>query len=71
MLKNLYNELTRMDLKHHKPVEMDANKIFLVATALIPEGIEEAMQIKTLADRYKLCTVWDGENIEIIRCPHS
>jgi len=68
MLKNLYNELSRMDLKYHELLEIEGHKIFLAATTLLPEGIEEAMLIKSLADKYRLCTVWDGKNIEIIRC---
>lgn len=71
MLKNLYNELSRMNLKYHELLSVEGHKIFIIATTLLPEGIEEAMRIKTLADTYRLCTVWDGENIEIIRCTQS
>ncbi|HBM34865.1 MAG TPA: hypothetical protein DDZ71_01005 [Sulfuricurvum sp.] len=68
VVRNLYNELSRMELKYHELLELEGHKIFLAATALIPEGIEEAMHIKRLADEYRLCTVWDGENIEILCC---
>jgi hypothetical protein len=60
-----------MDLKYHELSELEGQKIYLSATSLVPEGIEEAMRIKTLADGYRLCTAWDGENIEIAFCQHS
>jgi len=68
MIRNLYNELSRMNLQYHELADMDENKIFLTATALIPEGIEEAIQIKRIAERYQFCALWDGENIEILHC---
>ena len=70
MCRNLYNELSIMNLKYHELCALEGDKIFLTAKSLIPEGIEEAMLIKNTADRYRLCTMWDGENIEITRCPH-
>lgn len=70
MLRNLYSELSRMDLKYHELVELKVNKIFLAAKVLASEGIEEVMRIKSLADMYRFCARWDGENIEIMHCSH-
>lgn len=68
MLKNLYDELSKMDLTYHALCELEENKIFLTAKTLVPEGVEEAIRIKRLADIYRLCAIWDGQDIEIRRC---
>lgn len=68
MLRNLYNELSKMDLRYHALGELREDRIFLSATAIIPEGVDEVIRIKNLADTYNFCTLWDGHNIEITYC---
>lgn len=67
MLRNLYGVLLRMDLEHHKLYGLQEELIYLTATSLDPEGIDEAIRIKQLADSFSMHTIWDGENIQIRR----
>jgi len=65
MIKHLYDQLSKMGLKYHELHAPSEGKLFLKGISLLPEGIEEAIRIKSMADQYKLDAIWDGENIEI------
>lgn len=67
MLQRLYNELLEFDLKHHELGELTDEMIYIAAKSLDPEGINEVMHIKKIADRSYLGMKWDGQNIEIVK----
>ena len=61
----LYEELKTLNLQHHVLEDISKEAVMLVAKSLDPEGVDEVMRIKKIADKYGLVTVWDGKNIEI------
>ena len=67
MLQMLFEELRKIDLKYHIFDRCEPHVITLHATSLDPNGVDEVMRIKAIADRFHAHTVWDGENIEIVR----
>ncbi|MDX1295314.1 MAG: hypothetical protein R3302_03550 [Sulfurimonadaceae bacterium] len=69
MFQNLYNELSRLELKYHQLGKRIDEKIVLRATSLDPRGIDEVMMIKGMADRVNLYTNWDGQNVTIVKEP--
>ncbi len=66
MLQNLYNELARINFKHHRLSPYREDMIYIAASSLAPEGIEEVMRIKEIADRHKHDACWDGKDIKIV-----
>ena len=65
MLIRLYNQLVNFKLQYHELRPLADDTILLLAKTLEPEGIDEVMEIKKLADGYNLITTWDGKHIEI------
>ena len=70
-LKNIIDEFQRFAFQYHEMGYVEHDKIVLRAISLDPSGIDEAMKIKEIADRYRLHTLWDGENIEILKHPSA
>ena len=68
-LKNILTELERLTFQYHEMGSIENDKIILKGISLDPNGIEEAMKIKEMADKYNLHTLWDGQDIEILRHP--
>jgi len=66
MFRELYEELAGNEWRFHRLHALEENAIALSGISLDPLGVAEVMQIKEIADRYRLHTVWDGENIRII-----
>lgn len=66
-LHNLYQALANFELKFHELMPLDDNTVTLLGKSLAPEGIDEVMKVKDIADRLNLVTSWDGQHIEIKR----
>jgi hypothetical protein len=67
MINGFYNKLLSIELEFHEIASSDSESIVLHAKSLDAEGIFEVMRIKELADKFRLQTKWDGQDIEITR----
>lgn len=66
MFGELYDELSKMQWKYHLLQSPEEGHISLTAVSMDPNGIQEVMMIKEVADKYRFHTTWDGSNIKII-----
>lgn len=66
MFQELYEELSKIEWKFHLLQNMENGVILLTPVSLDPNGIQEVMLIKEVADRYRFHTLWDGEKITIV-----
>lgn len=66
-LQNLLNELISLDLQYHEIVGIRDETIKINAISMDLKGIDEIAIIKKTAEKFDLCTNWDGKNITITR----
>lgn len=67
MFKTLHEELSKIAWKYHKLEPVEGEHLVLKALSLDPNGVDEVMRIKEIADRFFFQMYWDGENIMIAR----
>ena len=67
MFQKLYYELSEMGWKYHMLENVDDDGIRFRAISLEPNGVNEVIRIKEIADRFRFHMKWDGENIRIVR----
>lgn len=69
MFYKLHDELAKTEWKYHKLENVEGEGIVFKAISMDPDGVNEVMRIKAIADRYLYHLKWDGENIEIVGLP--
>jgi hypothetical protein len=67
MIKSFYQKLLSLELEFHEIAAANGSSVVLHAKSLDADGILEVMRIKELADKFRLQTKWDGQDIEITR----
>jgi hypothetical protein len=67
MIKSFYQKLLNLELEFHEIAAVNGSSIVLHAKTLDADGVFEVMRIKELADKFRLQTKWNGQDIEITR----
>lgn len=66
-MNHFYEELQGISLKYHEVCVLENSGIVVEAVSMDPSGIDEIMQIKQLADTYRLVSSWDGNDLIVTK----